>query len=216
LLASGVKGKNELGSYTAKLYYLHRYFIREIKPTSDPTVRARALFTWLWIEKPDRYQSDGNFRLSHAIDAQFSKENQIVGNCLGLTLLYNCLLQRMGIMAETLYVENAFGIGPHVLTVLQTEELTVDIENIFPDGFDYRGHVNSPSRKRWGDRELVAAIYHSIGNEFMEKEAWVEALKNFEMAIHLNPYHEKAKLNRAISLDKMNRQNDKKWLHARE
>ena len=75
----------------------------------------------------------------------------------------------MGIHADALYLENAFGIGPHVLTLLQTEESTIDIENILPDGFGFKGHLNDPSRTRWGDKELVADIYHSLGNEFSRK-----------------------------------------------
>lgn len=206
LLASGIKEKSQLDAYREKLDHLQRQFIYEIKPTSDPVMRARALFTWLWIEKPNRYKSHGSFCLSDVIDAQTSKNSQIVGNCLGLTLLYNCLLRRMKIEAGTLYLENAFGIGPHVLTLLSIKESLIDIENILPDGFDYKGHLGHLSRKRWGDRELVADIYHSLGNKYFEKGEWMGALKNYEMAIHLNPHHEKAHLNKAILLDKMSRE----------
>lgn len=71
-------------------------------------------------------------------------------------------------MAVTLYLENAFGIGRHVLIILQTEESLIGIENILPDKFDYKGHLNDPSRTRWGDRELVADIYDSFGNDFFK------------------------------------------------
>jgi tetratricopeptide (TPR) repeat protein len=108
----------------------------------------------------------------------------------------------MGIHAGALYLENAFGRGPHVLTLLQTEGSMIDIENILPDGFDYKGHLDNPSRTTWGDKELAADIYHSLGNECFEKEELTEALKNYEMAIRLNPQYEKAHLNRAILLDK--------------
>lgn len=172
-------------------------------PPPDPVEKARALFTWLWIKKPARYKPQGNYKFGEVIDAQLSDDAKVVGNCLGLTLLYNCLLRRMGIMTEALYLENAFGIGPHVLTILQTEESMIDIENISPEGFDYKGHLNHPSRTRWGDRELVADIYHSMGNEFFSKGELIKALENYDVAIHLNPQYEKAHVNKAILLSKI-------------
>lgn len=205
LKASGIKGRKEIVNYLGKLDHLHQEFIRHLTPTSCPLTKAKALFNWLWKEKPDRYKSYGNYKLNEGIDAQVCKDNQTVGNCLGLTLLYNCLLRKMGIHAEALYLENAFEIGPHVLTFLQTKERFIDIENILPDGFDYKGHLNNPLRIRWGDRELVADIHLSLGNEFFKKDEFIEALKNCNRAIHLNPQYEKACLNKAILLDKMGR-----------
>ena len=145
----------------------------------------------------------GNYKLDEVIDAQQSDDAETIGNCLGLTLLYNCLLRRIDITAEALYLEYAFGTGPHVLTLLQIDDSMIDIENILPDGFDYKGHVNHPSRTRWRDQELVADIYHSFGNELFEKGEWTWALQNYDRALHLNPQYEKARLNKAILLDKM-------------
>lgn len=202
-MASGVTEKNRMDAYADKIGHLERQFVHEIKPAPDPVMRARALFTWIWIEKPSRYKSHGNFRLDGVIEAHLNKDSKSVGNCLGLTLLFNCLLRRMGIGADALYLENAFGIGPHVLTLLQTKGFSIDIENILPDGFDYKGHLSNPSRMRWGDRELVADIYHSLANEYFEKGEWAQALKNYEMSIELNPHHEKTHLDKTILLDKM-------------
>ena len=53
---------------------------------------------------------------------------------------------------------------------------------------------------------MVADIYLSVGNEFFEKDEFIEALKNYNMAIHLNPQYEKACLNKAILLDKMGKE----------
>jgi len=203
LLASGIQGENRLADYAKRLDYLHEHFLHQILSPPHPTGKARDLFHWLWNEKPTRYGPHGHFRLSDVIDAQLNKANARVGNCLGLTLLYNCFLRRMGLHAEALYLENAFGMGPHVLTLLQIEECFIDIENILPDGFDFKGHLHDPSRTRWGDRELVADIYHSLGNELFSKGEWVKALENYEMALHLNPRYEKARLNKAIVVDKM-------------
>jgi tetratricopeptide (TPR) repeat protein len=169
-------------------------------------IRAKMLFNWLWKEKPTRYKPQGNFKLCDVIDAQLNPNIQTVGNCLGLTVLYNCLLRRMDIVAEALYLEDAFGIGPHVLTTLQREGSMIDIENILPEGFDYKGHLHHPSRKEWGDKELVADIHHSMGNDFFSKDEWIKALKNYNMAIHLNPQYEKALINKAILISKMKKE----------
>ena len=203
LLASGVKEDQGVAAYIDKLDHLHQQFVGEMKPTHDPLTTAKALFDWLRIKKPDRYRLHGYYRLNDAIDSQFSKDSQAVGNCLGLTLLYNCLLRTADIEAGVLHLENAFGVGPHVLTFLKTEESKVDIENILPDGFDYKGHLKDPTRTIWGDRELVADIYHSQGNEYYEKGHYREALKRYKKALDLNPRYETARLNRVIVLDKM-------------
>jgi len=203
LIASGVTEDDRIADYISKLGHLHQQFVREMRPTHEPLTKAKALFDWLWIRKPDRYKSHGYYRLNDAIDSQLSRESQVVGNCLGLTLLYDCLLRRMGMEAGALYLENAFGISPHVLTILETKESMIDIENILPDGFDYKGHLNDPSRTRWRDRELVADIYHSQGNEFYEKGDYIKALESYDRAINMNPLYEKARLNRAILLDRI-------------
>jgi tetratricopeptide (TPR) repeat protein len=109
----------------------------------------------------------------------------------------------MGIHTKALYLENAFGMGPHVLTLLQTDASVIDIEHILRDGFDYKGHLNDPSRTKWEDKELVADIYHSMGNEWFEKGELAKALNNYEMAIKLNPEYEKAYINKAILMDRL-------------
>jgi len=203
LLASGLKDNRRLVEYRGKLDQLTKQFIGQMKPSHEPVEKARVLFDWLWERKPGRYKPQGHFRLNDVIDAELSKECRTVGNCLGLTLLYNCLLRRAGINGGTLYLENAFGIGPHVLTVIQIEGSLIDIENSFSDGFDYKRHLDDPSRTRWGDKELVADIYHGLGNEFFGKGESAKALKNYNMAIKLNPQYEKAHLNKAILMDKI-------------
>lgn len=100
-------------------------------------------------------------------------------------------------------------MAPHVLTLLPIENSFIDVENILPDGYDYQGHLNHPSRIRWGDKELVADIYHSKGNEYFYKNEWNKALENYEICLRLNPNYEKAHLNQAILLDKI-RMNERK------
>jgi len=203
LLASGIQDRSKIAFHAAELDRIYQQFQHQMIPPPDPVGKAKALFTWLWESKPDRYKSQGSYKLDEVIEAQLRQDSRSVGNCLGLTLLYNCLLRKLGIHAEVLYLENAFGAGPHVLTLLQIEKSIIDVENILPDGFDYRGHHAHPGRAQWGDRELVADIYHSVANELFEEGDFVGALKNYDMTITFNPQYEKAHLNRAILLDKM-------------
>ena len=143
--------------------------------------------------------------LNQVIDAQLNKTAQTVGNCLGLTLLYNCLLLKMSIKAQALYLENAFGIGPHVLTILTINESIIDVENTLPEGFDYKEHLNNSSRIIWDDIDLLSDIYHSLGNDFFKKGEFLAALNYYDTAINLSPKYEKAHINKAILLDKMER-----------
>jgi hypothetical protein len=169
LRASGIEEKHQTFHYQNQLDSLVRRFIKDIPSTLPSSFRAEALFHWLWREKPCRYRSRGHYRLNDVIDAQLAKEDQPVGNCLGLTLLYNCLLRRLGMMVESLDLEDAFGRGPHVLNLLKTEASRIDVENSLPAGYDHRGHLGNPSRLRWENRELVADIYLTHGNEAFRK-----------------------------------------------
>lgn len=203
LTASGLREEDLIRSYLDRLDLLSRLFT--FKEESDFSLRTRAekLFEALWKDRPNRYQPGGHFRLNKVIDAQLSSKREAVGNCLGLTILYNCLLKMIGIEAETLHLENAFGIGPHVLTILRVDDFIIDIENSLPDGFDYKRHKQDPSRIEWGNKELVADIYQSMGTELFEKGDFGEALKNYDIALKYNPGYEKAVLNRDILLDRI-------------
>ena len=203
LAASGLRNEDQMRDYLGKLDFLVLQFSPKGARGFSLLTRAQKLFEALWKERPNRYQPQGHFRLNEVIDAQLSNKGQVVGNCLGLTILYNCLLKRIGIEGEALHLENAFGTGAHVLTVLRIDDFTIDVENILPEGFDYKGHKKDPFRLTWGDKELVADIYQSRGTELFEKGQFGEALKNYEMALKLNPRYEKAELNRAILLDRM-------------
>jgi tetratricopeptide (TPR) repeat protein len=203
LIASGIEKSNEIGEYLRKLQDLQGKVISFLGCQYDPVTKAHGVFIWLWAKKPNRYAIRGNYRLPHVLDAQMSSDALVVGNCLGLTLLYNCLLRKMGIEAKALFIDYAFNIGPHVLTELPTDERSIEIENILPNGFDYRGHLDNPRKTKWEDRELVADIYLSAGNEFFQEKEWFRALESYEKAILLNPNYEKAYLNKAILLDKI-------------
>lgn len=202
LIASGVDDEHELNRYLAKIDRLCREIAQGQK--GSDVEKAREIFHWLWRAKPHRYEYRGSFKLSDVLDAQLG-DGESVGNCLGLTILYNVLAQRFGLEVKAVHLEDAFGLGPHVFTVLYVGMRSVDIENIFPYGFDYRGHKGNPQREQWGDRELIADIYHSVANDFFEQGKWESAIEDYDKAIILNPKYTKAYLNKGIALVELGR-----------
>ncbi len=199
LVASGAESTSALNDYLTKLDRLRDAFA-SAHPQADESTRARELFQWLQEAKPHRYEPGGSFRLTEVIDAQLSPDTERVGNCLGLTLLYNTLAQRLGLSMEAIYLEEAFGRGPHVLSLLRVGNRTCDVEHVFPDGFDYRGHLENMERVVWGDAELVADVYHSAGQELHERAQLQEAVISYSKALLLNPDYTKARLNRGLAL----------------
>jgi len=212
LIASGVNDEREFNRHLAKIDRLCQE-IAQAQKGSD-VERAREIFHWLWWAKPRRYEYRGSFKLSDVLDAVLGEKEQ-VGNCLGLTILYNVLAQRSGLDVTAVHLEDAFGIGPHVFTVLHVGGRSIDIENIFPDGFDYRGHKGNPQREEWGDRELIADIYHSVANDLFEQGKWEVAIENYDKAIMLNPEYTKACLNKGIALAELGRVEEaREWFRA--
>ena len=203
LIASGATKEGRIQAYLCKLDDLLFQFEQDILCREDTLLVARHLFAWLWQKKPNRYQAGASFQLHHVIKAQRNEGREPVGNCLGLTLLYNSLLKRKNIDASAVYLDNAFGIGPHILTSLTSQKRAIDVESIFSHGFDYKEHCNDLTRRVLGDRELVAEIYNSAGDECFMSGEFDKALRNYEMAIHLDPNHERAPLNILIIGDKV-------------
>ena len=199
LVAGGVRTVRELDRCLAALERLQRLIAADIGDTGDGLGRAAAIFRWLWRAKPRRYHRGGSFRLDRVLDAQLG-EGQDIGNCLGLTLLYNALAARFGLAARAAYLEDAFGLGPHVCTTLDCGQGAIDIENMMADGFDYKGHRNAPGRQQWGDRQLIADIYHSAASELFTRGALDIAVEGYDMALALNPQHPGARMNRGIAL----------------
>ncbi|RKX42458.1 MAG: hypothetical protein DRP27_09355 [Thermotogae bacterium] len=197
LIASGINDEGEFNRYLAKIDHLCQEMAQTQK--GSDVERAQEIFHRLWQAKPHRYEYRGSFKLGDVLDAQLG-EKEKVGNCLGLTTLYNVLAQRSGLEVRAVHLEDAFGIGPHVFTVLYFGTRSIDIENIFPYGFDYQGHKGNPQREEWGDRELIADIYHSVANCYFEQGMWQSAIENYDKAIRLNPKYAKACLNKGIAL----------------
>lgn len=107
----------------------------------------------------------------------------------------------MDVPIRALYLEFAFGKGPHVLSVMP--KTGICIEHMFRTGFDFKGHTDGSGKNIWGDGELVADIYNSRGTEYFNAGAFKQALACYEKAIRLNPNYEKARINKAIALDRL-------------
>lgn len=206
-VASGVRNQRELDSYVAKVESLCQQIEADLA-AGRGAQRAEALFDWLWLTKPSRYDRGGNFRLTDVIDAQLHAGTEKVGNCLGLTTLYNVLAQRLGVDTKAISIEDAFGERPHVFSILHLGQRTVDIETILPHGFDYKGHLASPHRVEWENTDLVADIYHSIGNQLLEQGQLEAAIRSYGKALWLNPEYSRAHLNRGIALSMLGRNED--------
>ncbi len=212
LIASGVQTGQEFDRYLAKIDQLCQRIAEALSDESSDWEKAKGIFNWLWRAKPHRYEYGGNFKLTDALDAQLEEKEQ-VGNCLGLTLLYNVLAPRFGLEVRAAHLEDAFGLGPHVFTVLYIRGRTIDVENIFPNGFDYRGHRGAPQREEWGDRQLIADIYHSVANDFFTQGKWESAIENYDKALMLHPKYTKACLNKGIALVELGRiEEAREWL----
>jgi tetratricopeptide (TPR) repeat protein len=199
LVASGIRTKKELDRYLSRMDKLCQQL--EVAVTvKDEIEKARGIFAWLWQTKPNRSERQGSFKLTEVINAQLDPDAEKVGNCLGLTVLYNVLAQRFGLKSKAIHVEDALGQGPHVFSILETAQGIIDVENILPNGFDFKGHLRNPQRTIWGNAELIADIYHSTGNKFFEQGNHEEAVQSYSKAILLNPKYTKAHLNRALAL----------------
>lgn len=202
-----VSGTRDARVVTRYLRRLDEWLKRAMPPplAVEEEAQARLIFHELWRQKPERYRPGGSFRLTEVIDAQMSPELGPVGNCLGLTLFYNCLLERQGIVAQAVFLPNAFGRGPHVFSLLVTPGGFVDVENILPDGFDYAGHRDAVGRTTWGNRELIAEVLAAEGNELFEAQQLQEAVEKYRAVIELNPRHPSAHLNLGMALSQLGR-----------
>lgn len=200
LRASGIAEK-EVARYTQLFDEMQDRLLRCLNLSEAFVQKAKQIFDYLWREKPSRYRPKGNYKLSDTVQCQLAREGQEVGNCLGLTVLYNCLLHRMDVPVRSLYLESAFGQGPHVLSVMS--KTGICIEHMFQTGFDFKGHTNDSEKIIWDDQELVADIYNSRGTEYFDAGEFKQALACYEKATCLNPRYEKARINKAIVLDKL-------------
>ena len=199
LIATGITSYRYIVRYTNKVDRLCEEINKFVANNDNDVDKARVIFHWLWMSKPHRYKPEGHFKIADVIDAQTGHARN-VGNCLGLTVLYNVIAQRFDIKVKASYMENAFGRGPHVFSILPSGESTVDIENVFPNGFAYPGHLNPSERCVWSDEELIADIYNSMGSELFAAGKRSRAIECYDKAIVLNPKYRRPYLNKGMAL----------------
>lgn len=205
LIASGVPPR-QLDSYRSRLEGLAERLGTSLP--LDPIRRAAGLFHRLWREKPHRYQPVADFRLHRALENQLRPEREEVGNCLGLTMLYTALAHCLGLGPHLGAVHLASSFvdrGPHVLSLLHTPLRNIDIEHVFPTGFDFRGHRDNPAREEWSERDLVAETYVADGNFCFDSRHLQGALEKYDKALELRPGGYKALVNRATVLAALGR-----------
>ncbi len=160
-IASGVDS-SQLEKYINKFFDMITGLRNHVKG-HDKVKNTETIFDWLWEIKPNRYELDGNFRLTQVVDAQLD-ETERVGNCLGLTILYNSLAKELNLSMKAAHLDNFMG-HPHVFSILYTEMSMIPIENIFPDGFDYDPHKLNSQLVEWDNIHLIADLYNSRANE---------------------------------------------------
>jgi len=204
LEASGIRTDRDIRVCMGKLDVLQRGL-----PEFPDSARGKAetLFRWLWKDRPHRYMRGGSFRLNEVISSQSDPQSRSAGNCLGLTLIFNSLAKRVGLDVAAIKMELAFGTGPHVLSLVYAAEGPLQVENILPEGFDYRAH-GKETQVIWDDKALVADIYNSRGTESFLKGDMETALSCYEKALSLNPGNEKARLNMGLTLAQLGREKE--------
>lgn len=131
LVASGAVTETDMKHYLSLFTKVERQIGQDM-PREDEVTRARYLFRWLWQTKPRHYLPGGHFRLTKVLQAQLAHAPGPVGNCLGLTVLYDSLAQRLGLSVAAIHLERAFHGAPHVFSLLLARERPLDIENILP------------------------------------------------------------------------------------
>lgn len=211
LIATGVTGYRDIVRYTNKIERLCDEINKFVASSDSDVDKARVIFHWLWMSKPRRYKAQGHYKIADVSDAQTGRARH-VGNCLGLTVLYNIIAQRFDIKVKAAYMENAFGRGPHVFSILTSGKSTIDIENVFPNGFAYPGHLNPSERYVWNDEELIADVYNSMGNEMFAAGKRSRAIECYDKAIILNPTYRKPYLNKGMALVELGRDEEAKEL----
>jgi len=160
-IASGVNS-SQLQEYMKKFYDMITDLRDRVK-RHDQVKDAEIIFNWLWKKNPYRYELEGHFRFTQVVDAHLD-ETERVGNCLGLTMLYNSLAQELNLSIKAAHLDNFMG-RPHVFSILYTEMSMIPIENIFTDGFDYDPHKHNPQLVEWANIHLIADLYNSRANE---------------------------------------------------
>ncbi|MBI2867480.1 MAG: hypothetical protein HYX97_03990 [Chloroflexi bacterium] len=201
LAASGVLDRREREAAIARLEALSRNAHAHMEMEGrDALHTAEAMFRWLWLTKPVRYQPGGPYQLQTVVKRQVEWRQKTVGNCLGLTVLYNALLQRLGLRVEAVYAPDAARQGPHVFSRLRLDGRRLDIDSSVPFGFGTARFMHAKDRVVWDNQALVAEIYASRGNEALNAGDAALAVRCYRKSLALHPGHPMVGLNMGIAL----------------
>ncbi len=175
-IASGIRNRDELESYLVKFGELVAIIGSDEKVNNAKTDvdKAEAVFNWLWVSKPNRYNSAP--RLTEALDNQLS-DSEEVGDCMGLTLLYNSVCQRLGIDM------NAVWTIRHIYSAMDVGEEINPIENTSRDGFGNGSGIG----KVIGNQQFIQRFLIRLAYDYKEAERYKDAFSLDEIALRINP-----------------------------
>jgi len=183
-IASGIKDGSELDSY------LNRFGRLVSDIGSDERVgdatrgvnKAKAVFDWLWNSKPKRYNSTS--KLTEVLNNQLSKGDG-VGCCIGLTLFYNSICQRlnidMGAVLTTILESRP--VSPHMYSAINTGRGIVLIENTLKDGFD----IKKGKGKIIDNQKLIQWFLYDQSNDCEKAGECRKAFSLEEVALRISP-----------------------------
>lgn len=199
-IASGIREKEELDSYLNRFEGLVSSIFSDIRESfsrfeystsfsySDAQVRnakinafkAEAVFNWLWNSKPKRSKKpkSGNRAviLTDVLDNQLSDKEE-VGDCMGLTSLYNSICQRLGIDVKAVWTTG------HIYSVIENDRSLIPIENTLEEGF------NEGCRKGViiDNSQLIQRFLIRQASDYKKAENYREAYLLEEIALRINP-----------------------------
>lgn len=189
LIISGLTDEAQIKDYVSKIAALQRGFEEWYamhsagKPKVGYAKTARALFDFLWQDKPERYNS--RFLLTEVVDNQLSENvYQKVGSCVGLTSLYSILGLKNGL---DLWVLDT---GDHVISVLNRDR-RVYIDNTIKSGFDSFLPRYTHFKKKDLSR-LITIVFNERGNSKYDSGDFKGAISDFEKSVGLNPNYSPA------------------------
>lgn len=127
-IASGIKDRGKLKFYLERFNDLCLKISldkRFITATTD-VGKGQAIADYLWDGKPNRAERSndefGTWRLSEVLDNQLS-DQEVVGNCVGLSVLYNSIANQLGLVTSFVETDN------HTYTILESNKDRTVVEN---------------------------------------------------------------------------------------
>jgi tetratricopeptide (TPR) repeat protein len=149
----------------------------DVADKEDEKKVIKSLFDYFWQSKPNRYNDE--FLLNKVIDNQLSKDNNGVGDCLGLTSLYSVVCIRKGIRDLKILESSNHILNCHG---------SILIENTDNHGFNMNKDDEEFIDFSNGELiQLIVSNYCSLGIAEAEDGKIEEAMKYYSNAMRINP-----------------------------